>query len=254
LAISDRYRNIPDEISAADYSFGAPFGFLDTGHDDLDLIRTIDARGEVFNALGHLPLAIRPFMRHFYLDSFWYAGLRASSNLAKIGVAAYKKRAAQEKSDDSNPSTRKDLMSFLIKAKDPDTGLPLPGDEIAAEAISFIVGGSDTTSSTMTNFVDFVSRDMEVQSKMYRELREAFPGPLDKDWVASYDVASKLPFLNAVLKEVMRVRPTSSTGLERVTPRGGATVAGVFLPEGVSAAYMPPSSQTGGAWSRMHSC
>jgi len=34
------------------------------------------------------------------------------------------------------------------------------------------------------------------------------------------------------LKEVMRIRPTSSTGMERVVPEGGRTVAGVFLPGG----------------------
>lgn len=222
-----------DNRLPADYSFGAPFGFLNSGRDDLNLISTIDNRGEVFNALGHLPLAVRPFMRYFYLDRFWYGGLRASSNLVTIGVAAYEKRIAQEKTNDNYAPARKDLMSFLIKAKDPDTGLPLPGEEIAAEAISFIVGGSDTTSSTMTNFVDFVSRDMGLQETMYQELREAFPGPLDEDWVASFDVANRLPYLTAVLRETMRVRPTSSTGLERVTPPGGATVAGAFFPEEV---------------------
>lgn len=169
-------------------------------------------------------------MRYFYLDRFWYGGLRASSNLVTIGAAAYEKRIAQEKTNDDCTPVRKDLMSFLIKAKDPDTGLPLPGEEIKAEAISFIVGGSDTTSSTMTNFVDFLSRDMGLQEKMYQELREAFPGPLDEDWVAPFDIANKLPYLTALLRETMRVRPTSSTGLERVTPPGGATVAGVFFP------------------------
>jgi benzoate 4-monooxygenase len=69
----------------------------------------------------------------------------------------------------------------------------------------------------MTNFVDFVSRDMGLQETMYQELREAFPGPLDEDWVASFDVANRLPYLTAVLRETMRVRPTSSTGLESDT-------------------------------------
>ena len=41
----------------------------------------------------------------------------------------------------------------------------------------------------------------------------------------------KLKLLNAILKELMRVRPTSSTGLERVTVEGGWTIAGRFIPE-----------------------
>ncbi|KAH7304651.1 cytochrome P450 [Rhexocercosporidium sp. MPI-PUGE-AT-0058] len=207
------------------YSFGTPFGFLESGKDDLNLIHVVDTRGEVLNALGHLPLWLRPYMRYFVFDPFWHRGLSATSALAAIGSAAEAKRRSES-------TSRKDLMSFLLNAKDPETGAPLPRSEVVAEAISFIVGGSDTTSSTMTNFMDFVSRQSDLQDRIYRELVEAFPGPLLDDWVAAENVAGKLPFLNATLKEVMRLRPTSSTGLERVVPVGGRTVAGVYLPGG----------------------
>jgi benzoate 4-monooxygenase len=123
-------------------------------------------------------------------------------------------------------------MSFLLNANDPETGGPLPAEEIIAEAISFIVGGSDTTSSTMTNFMDFVSRDSKLQDDLWRELCNAFPGPRNPSWVAPEDLSGKLPLLNAILKEVMRLRPTSSTGLERVVPEGGRTISGEFVPAG----------------------
>lgn len=165
-------------------------------------------------------------MKHLRFDSFWYDGLRSTANLEAIGRAAFGKRVAE------NSTSRKDLMSFLLTAKDPETGGPLSDKEIVAEAISFIVGGSDTTSSTMTNFMDFVSRDQKLQHEIWTELCDAFPRPRNTDWVATEEIAGKLPLLNAVLKEVMRLRPTSSTGLERVVPEGGKTVAGVFLPAG----------------------
>ena len=31
------------------------FGFLESGRDDYNLINTVDTRGEVLNAMGHLP-------------------------------------------------------------------------------------------------------------------------------------------------------------------------------------------------------
>lgn len=176
--------------------------------------------------MGHLPQWIRPYMKYLFFDRFWYHGLQGTANLEAIGRAALGKRMAE------TSTLRKDLMSFLLNAKDPETGGPLPHKEIVAEAISFIVGGSDTTSSTMTSFMDFVSRNQNLQDDIYAELCEALPGPLDANWVASEEIAGKLPLLNAVLKEVMRIRPTSSTGLERVIPPGGKTVAGVFLPGG----------------------
>ncbi|KAL3421834.1 benzoate 4-monooxygenase [Phlyctema vagabunda] len=173
--------------------------------------------------MGHLPRWIRPYMKYFRMDPFFYNGLRSTANLEAIGRAAFGKRKFE------TSTGRKDLLSFLLNAQDPDTGGPLPDREVIAEAISFIVGGSDTTSSTMTNFMDFVSRDQQLQADIYAELLDAFPGPPDPDWVAPEQISGKLPLLNAVLKEVMRLRPTSSTGLERVVPQGGRNIAGTFI-------------------------
>lgn len=205
-----------------DYAFGTPFGFLASRKDDYNLINTVNKRGEVLNALGHLPLWMRPYMKHFRLDPFWFSGMQATASLESIGRAAFAARGDGERSD---------LMSFLLAAKDPDTGGPLPSEEVIAEAISFIVGGSDTTSSTMANCMDYISRDQKLQQAIFDELLEAFPGPLDDNWVAPETETGKLPFLNAAIKEVMRLRSTSSTGLERVVPPGGSTIAGKFFPE-----------------------
>ena len=209
-----------------EWAFGASFGYVESGRDDHNLIQILDSRSEVLNAMGNLPLWIRPYMKYFYLDPFWYNGLRSVSNLGAVGTAAFQKRKAKSSSE------RKDLMSFLLNAKDPDTGGSLPEKEIIAEAIAFIGGGSHTTSHTMTHFMDFVSRDRKLQDEIWKELFEAFPRPMDPNWVAPDEVASRLPLLNATLKEVMRFRPTSSTGLERVVPEGGRIIGDVLFPPG----------------------
>jgi len=66
-------------------------------------------------------------MQYLRIDPFWYNGLRAKANLEKLGRAAYGERKAQI-------TSRKDVLSFMLNAKDPDTGLSLPEDEILAEA------------------------------------------------------------------------------------------------------------------------
>ncbi|KAJ6194680.1 cytochrome P450, partial [Bipolaris maydis] len=205
------------------FAFGSSFGFIEKGMDPYNLIATIDTRGEVLNALGSLPSWIRPWMKYNYLDPFWSAGLRARANLESIGRAAYQRRK-------NHNHPEKDLLSFLFHAKD-DNG-SIEEQEIIAESISFIVGGSDTTSSTITNFIDFVSRDPALQKELQAELDKAFPGRQNGDWVAPDDVVQHLPLLVATLREVLRIRPTSATGLERIVPEGGRTIAGVFFPAG----------------------
>ncbi len=211
----------------ANYSFGKPFGFLANREDTGDLIGIIDRRGETVNALGPMSPWLRPMMKYCFFDAFWYKGLRAKANMERYGREAYQRRR-------SEGTGRQDLLSFLLEAKDPDSGGKLDSEEIVAESISFIIGGSDTTSSTMTNFVDVVSRRPEIQLRLQEELDSAFPGPLQDDWVADADTANRLPLLIATLREVMRFRPTSSTGLERICPPGGITIAGTFIPGGVS--------------------
>jgi benzoate 4-monooxygenase len=211
----------------ANYSFGKPFGFLVDQKDEGRLVETIDRRGETVNALGSMNPWLRPFMKYAFFDLFWYKGLRAKANLEKYGREAYSRRRREG-------TGRQDLLSFLFNAKDPDSGRELDGEEIVAESISFIIGGSDTTSSTMTNFVDIVSRRPDLRSRLQQELDSTYPGPLPADWVADAETTEKLQFLNATLREVMRFRPTSSTGLERICPPGGSSIAGKFIPGGVS--------------------
>jgi benzoate 4-monooxygenase len=165
-------------------------------------------------------------MKYFYLDPFWYNGLRSVSSLGAVGTAAFQKRKAKPSSE------RKEFNELPAQCQRPWYSCPLPEKEIIAEAIAFIGGGSHRTSHTMTHFMDFVSRDQKLQDEIWNELFEAFPRPMDPNWVAPDEVVSRLPLLNATLKEVMRFRPTSSTGLERVVPEGGRIIGDVFFPPG----------------------
>lgn len=188
----------------------------------------------MLNALGTVPPFFRGWMRYNIFDDFWAKGLRARAGLEQIGRDAFLKRKSTISKELG--FQRRDLLSFLFNAIDPDTGKPLLEEEIVAEAISFIVGGSDTTSSTMTNFIDLVSRDSVVTKRLQRELDEAFPDT-SLDWIAPESKLLKLPYLNATLREVMRYRPTSATGLERLTPPGGRVISGRLFPGRVSITY-----------------
>ncbi|GAB7329000.1 hypothetical protein MBLNU13_g00853t2 [Cladosporium sp. NU13] len=84
----------------------------------------------------------------------------------------------------------------------------------------------------MTNIFHFIARDDALQQRLVDEMNATFPGKMDGDWVPSTSDLVNMPFLNAVMREVMRVRPTSSTGLERVTPPESKVVAGTFVPGG----------------------
>jgi benzoate 4-monooxygenase len=213
-------------IIKADFAFGKSFDFVNSGKDSQSLIRTVDNRGEALNALVALPIFIRPWMKYYPFDKFWSDGLLAKSSLERLGRASFQQRKA-------DAQEHNDLLSLLFSAKDPDTGALIVDAEIIEEAISFIAGGNDTTSSTMTHFVDLVSRNTDIQRQLQRRIDGSFPGDIEDDWVVPDSIVKNLPLLNATLKEAMRLRPTGSTGLERIVPPG-EEIAGNSFSGGVS--------------------
>ncbi|EFX05998.1 cytochrome p450 benzoate 4-monooxygenase, partial [Grosmannia clavigera kw1407] len=206
------------------------YGFLDRGYDHSNLIESLDSRGLVVNALGYMPSWCRLLMMYNFFGYFWHRGLSGLCHLGVVGRTAYFSRKAGTVTRD-----RKDVLSFVIEPGNEKAAGAYSEVALVAESVGLIIGGSDTTSSTMTHFVDLVSRDPLLQKRLQDKLDAAFPGVEGEgNWVADFATADKLPILRATLRETMRLRPTSATGLERVTPPGGRVVADVSIPAGLT--------------------
>jgi len=68
--------------------------------------------------------------------------------------------------------------------------------------------------------------------KLCEELDAKLPSLDSPDEIAKFDQVKDFPYLNAVISEVLRYRPTSALGLPRLVPKGGATICGEFFKEG----------------------
>ena len=70
----------------------------------------------------------------------------------------------------------------------------------------------------------------EALKKLTAEIRGAFKNEDEIDFAS----VSNLPYLLACLDEALRMYPPVPTGLPRVVPKGGASIAGNYVPENVS--------------------
>ncbi|KAF2109469.1 cytochrome P450 3A3 [Lophiotrema nucula] len=218
-----------------DLAFGAPFGMLEKGKDFAEVrmspgapptsapaIEVLNRRGEVSGTIGCLP-QLKPYAKYLP-DPFFSNGIKAVENLAGIAIARVNERLNNPKTD------RVDLLARLMEGRD-ESGEKLGREELTAEALTQLIAGSDTTSNTSCALLYHCLNNPYVIEKLHKELDEALP---DIDMTPTFAAVKDLPYLDAVIKETMRIHSTSSLGLPRVIPPGtGITLSGHHFPQGV---------------------
>ena len=93
------------------------------------------------------------------------------------------------------------------------------------------VAGQDAVSAALEYTVRQLSKHADFQSRLRLELLSSLS--LDEQ-EGSMAMIDSLPYLNAVLMESLRTVDTVSSYQTRVVPKGGCSISGYFLPEGVS--------------------
>lgn len=121
---------------------------------------------------------------------------------------------------------RPDIMKFVLEHNH-EGGLTK--DELDTQMQLLIFAGSETTAATISAVTWFMLKSPDMMERLQRELRDAFH-KLEEIDVAS---ASKLPYLNAVIREALRMHPPASTSNPRYVDRP-IVVAGHAVPPGVS--------------------
>jgi cytochrome P450 len=101
------------------------------------------------------------------------------------------------------------------------------------EAQALMFGGADTVGNTLMLGTFHLLKHPEKMQKLKGELTAAWPS-LNGQEPGSRDLEN-LPYLNAVIRESLRLTSGVVSGLLRVVPTTGATIAGVAVPKEVGA-------------------
>jgi cytochrome P450 len=122
-------------------------------------------------------------------------------------------------------SARRDFCSYIFEKKDE---LKLTEWNLTGYAHVLIVAGSETSATVLTGLTYYLCRTPEVYQRLKDEVRGRFQ---TADQITSQ--GATLQYLNAVVHEALRIFPPVPVAVPRITPKGGAMVAGVFVPGGV---------------------
>ncbi|KAI8630817.1 cytochrome P450 [Xylariaceae sp. FL1651] len=217
--------------AAGRFSFGEPLGCL-AGEDDVG--GSIQLIRDRFNHWGWWS-SIPWLERLVYRNPIAMRIKRAPSSMAAAAVAKLKARSAARGSEGgkADGDAHPDLLQRFLEASQ-DHPQALDGTGIVGILMSTISGAGDTTATTVTAALFNLLKKPEALKKLEAELTEA--GVSEIPVFAEVD---KLPYLNAVIKESMRVFTSVTWPMERLVPVGGATIAGMYFPEGTSVGCLP---------------
>ncbi|KFX98731.1 hypothetical protein V490_02139 [Pseudogymnoascus sp. VKM F-3557] len=114
----------------------------------------------------------------------------------------------------------------------------LSDTEIKLNMALFISAGTDTTATTLTGWTYYMCTHPQVYARVVSEIRSAFADSEDIKW----EKVRNLRYLEATIHEALRLFPPSGASQQRIVPRGGATVEGMYLPAGTTVAVSPWAS------------
>ncbi|KAI4758394.1 cytochrome P450 monooxygenase [Aureobasidium sp. EXF-3400] len=141
----------------------------------------------------------------------------ANSVLLEQGRLAVKNSKAQEF------GTSNIFATAVSEAEKGDGALT--DEDIQTEAGNLIVAGSDTTGITLTYLTWCVLKQPALQAALEQEVSNTEASLTDSS-------LEKLPLLNAVIEETLRLYGAAPATLPRLTPKGGATFKDHFIPAG----------------------
>ncbi|EWG53308.1 hypothetical protein FVEG_11770 [Fusarium verticillioides 7600] len=172
------------------------------------------AMGERFNSFYHDDN--HPFvgaMNNMLVESFARSRRPAfASAVMKASNARYESDIAELENISrellearrQNPVDKKDLLNAMINGRDPKTGEGLGDDAIIRNMITFLIAGHETTSGLLS-FLFYLL--LETPSALRRAVEEV-DRVLGSQLITVAHLA-KLPYIDACLKETLRLYPTA---------------------------------------------
>ncbi|KNG49861.1 cytochrome p450 [Stemphylium lycopersici] len=206
-----------DVISAL--AFGKAFGYLEKDEDVYDYIKITESFLPIMLALGNLPWLAN------LLHSRLMRGLLPNES-DKLGFGAFigvaRKVVAERFAEDSKPQF--DMLGSFIRHG-------LTPEEASGEALLQIIAGSDTSAST----IRAVILNLLVNPTAYHRLQKEIDDGIVAGAISSpiKDAEGRqLPYLQAVIKEGLRILPPAVGANFKSVPPGGDILAGKFVPAG----------------------
>ncbi|KIW82186.1 hypothetical protein Z517_05213 [Fonsecaea pedrosoi CBS 271.37] len=213
-------------------TFSNRFGFLEQGRDVDGIIKALNKAGTYVALVGQMP-----WLDYLLAKNRVWGGVfsKNKTGISKFVLQFLKPRIEEADKARLRPDGKKTPLEFkdrtdftakFISAFDKYHG-SIPQSQLLGWSLSNINAGSDTSAIALRAIFHFLLLNPSTMAKLMAELDSANLSPLPQ-----WRETSHLPYLGAVIKEALRLHTPVGFILERIVPKGGATLCGHFFPEG----------------------
>jgi cytochrome P450 len=137
--------------------------------------------------------------------------------------------AAENEAQAKGKETRNDIFHYILRGRDPESGLGFTREQLNADAGLLIAAGSDGVGLTLSACLFYLLKNSETLEKLRKELYNAFTSLED----IKTPKINQLQYLHAVFEETLRMTPAVPSPLPRLVDTGGIEIDGLHIPKGI---------------------
>lgn len=234
-------------------TFSKRLGFLERAEDVEGITKSVAANFDRCSVLGQMPwLDLVTYKNPIYLRFF---AKPVGSPIVTFGQRRLQERMQgrddeRKEIDIPDPALREKVLNGTIPSKPdflsrfltlheekPDV---VTDRQILVYLFANVNAGSDTIGSTLRAVFYYLLKNRNTLDKLLDELSIAQKNSTLTVPLPSWTECQALPYLNAVIKEALRLNPALALPFERIVPAGGLkTDSETILPEGTIVGINP---------------
>ncbi|OCK76659.1 cytochrome P450 [Lepidopterella palustris CBS 459.81] len=199
-------------------AYGDAFGYLKRDEDVHEYIETIESMMPSITFFSCVPLA------NNFLNRSWVRKAFGPSPMDKKGVGKLMGVAQRVVSDryGANRKEKMDMLGAFVRHG-------LPQRRVEAEVLLQIIAGSDTTATGVRATMLYLITAPRVLQKLRAEMDDAEATGAISSPITNAE-AKELPYLQACIKEGLRMHPPFTGLILKRVPAGGDVIGGQFVP------------------------
>jgi len=212
-------------------TFSNRLGFIKSESDVEGIIAAVEGRLKYNATIGQWP-AFHKFLLGNNLVS-WLANFVPS--VAKLNTAGKivefaARQLKRYETKDRQTLNYQDMLDRFKRTKS-DGAIQMTEVDVLMAAVGNIFAGADTTAISLRSMFYYLIRNPKCMKRLVEEVDGMDRAGRLSEFV-TFAESSDMPYMQACLKEAMRLHPAVGLALERIVPEEGVTIGGCSIPAG----------------------